>query len=574
MSSSSLGQAVRTHEKAIWLFMILLVAAWVRLAGLDFQSYWYDELFSAYISNPDHPFGRVVRLTLEDVHPPFFQLMMWFSYKLFGYTEWAGRFPSAIAGVLTVAVIYLLGRVLFNKRAGLYAAALAVFNFYFVYYAQEARSYAFLYFFSSLSFLYFVRALRSDSKWNLFAYIAATLALLYTHYFGFVLLIAQGLCALCYLQRTGWNNRKLITRGIIAAVVVIALISPMIPFILGDAAREEFWIPQPGPGFLYEYFLAYTGTLVVTSMLSLLLLAGVAGLGVAGTNNWSRTAVLMLLIWILVGYLLPWARGLVGQPVITDRNTIMLLPAIFVLAGFGLTLLPGIWVQRTFGAVIVLQSAWYLVVENEYYSAITKSQFRETATAMVQFEPELPVYTLKINDTKYNVYFIQQGSGLRAADASEVPPMLEAGTAPALFWMADGHGRVFDPSVPEGFGLIETGRYRYKGTVAALLVNPDEVTLVSFATADNGDEFVSPEISVQGATHLLVALDPAVRENISGQAVLKVVTGDGSLVAESVRDIGSMSALFSVGELMDDARFRVSVPGDGPPPQAWLVTLP
>ena len=68
--------------------------------------------------------------------------------------------------------------------------------------------------------------------------------LLYTHYFGFVLFVAQGLCALCFLQRNGWADRALIIRGLVAAAVIVLLVSPMFPYMLGDAAREvEFHLP-------------------------------------------------------------------------------------------------------------------------------------------------------------------------------------------------------------------------------------------------------------------------------------------------------------------------------------------
>jgi len=160
---------MRRHETAWWLTLILVVAAWLRLRGLDFRSYWYDELFSAYISNPAHDYRTVIGLTLNDVHPPFYQLMMWLSYKAFGYTEWAGRFPSAVAGVLAVAGIYMLGAELFTRRAGLYAAALAALNYDLLSYAQEARSYAFLYCLCTFSFVFFVRALRTHSKASLCA---------------------------------------------------------------------------------------------------------------------------------------------------------------------------------------------------------------------------------------------------------------------------------------------------------------------------------------------------------------------------------------------------------------------
>ncbi len=142
--------------------------------------------------------GEVIRLTLADVHPPFYQLMMWLSYRVFGYTEWAGRLPSVLAGIATIPAIFLLARELFDSRTGLYAAALAAPNYYLVYYAQEARSYAFLYLLCCLSFLFFIYALRRNSWVWVFAYVGATVALVYTHYFGFILLVAEGLALLAY----------------------------------------------------------------------------------------------------------------------------------------------------------------------------------------------------------------------------------------------------------------------------------------------------------------------------------------------------------------------------------------
>ena len=96
------GQLYRDNSAAIWLFLIVLLAAALRLNGLTFQSYWYDELFSAHISNPGNSIFELVELTLADVHPPFFQLSMWGSYKFLGYTEWAGRLPSMLAGILAI----------------------------------------------------------------------------------------------------------------------------------------------------------------------------------------------------------------------------------------------------------------------------------------------------------------------------------------------------------------------------------------------------------------------------------------------------------------------------------------
>ena len=84
---------LRRNEHWLWLLLIVVLAVVVRVNGFTLQGYWYDELFSAHISKPDHSLSKVVELTLADVHPPLFQIVMWWSYRLFGYNEIAGRLP-------------------------------------------------------------------------------------------------------------------------------------------------------------------------------------------------------------------------------------------------------------------------------------------------------------------------------------------------------------------------------------------------------------------------------------------------------------------------------------------------
>ena len=54
------------------------------------------------------------------------------SYKAFGVNETAARLPSAVFGLLGVIAIYLLGKLLFNKRAGLLSAVILAANVEYV----------------------------------------------------------------------------------------------------------------------------------------------------------------------------------------------------------------------------------------------------------------------------------------------------------------------------------------------------------------------------------------------------------------------------------------------------------
>lgn len=63
--------------------------------------------------------------------PSFFSFIQSLSIRLFGETTEALRIPSAIAGALTVAAVYLCGKAMFSERAGRFAAlALAALHFH------------------------------------------------------------------------------------------------------------------------------------------------------------------------------------------------------------------------------------------------------------------------------------------------------------------------------------------------------------------------------------------------------------------------------------------------------------
>ena len=65
--------------------------------------------------------------------------------------EWTLRFPSVVFGVLTVPLMWAVGRRLMGRGAGVAAAWLTAVHPLYVYYAQEARMYTQLVFLSILA---------------------------------------------------------------------------------------------------------------------------------------------------------------------------------------------------------------------------------------------------------------------------------------------------------------------------------------------------------------------------------------------------------------------------------------
>ena len=151
-------------------------------------------------------------LQYGDRHPPLHHLALWLTVKGFGDGELAVRLPSLIAGTLVIPALYLLGRELFDRRTGLIAAAFVTVSPLLIWYAQEARMYAFVTLFGVLALWTQLRVIRDGAVVNWAAYILATSALLWSHYFGLLLIGVQQLMFMGVIiqrRRAGEADRAL-----------------------------------------------------------------------------------------------------------------------------------------------------------------------------------------------------------------------------------------------------------------------------------------------------------------------------------------------------------------------------
>src|SRR3954463_14936026 len=157
----SLAEVARTRSRAFWVVAgLVALGAGLRFATLGVQSYHHDEIVTA---------SRVLRVGFghamdavgfSESAPPLYYALAWIWTQITGTGPGGLRSLSAIAGVATIPVAYLIGCELRERRTGLVAAALVAVNPMLIWYSQEARAYALLALFCALSLLYCVRALR------------------------------------------------------------------------------------------------------------------------------------------------------------------------------------------------------------------------------------------------------------------------------------------------------------------------------------------------------------------------------------------------------------------------------
>lgn len=362
------------HFIQLVVILLTFLAFGLRLYHVDHFSFWQDEsltpLRAAY-AIPEILSNRIViqEAVTQDTHPPLYFLLIHFTRLLFGESDFAYRYPSVLASVLTIPLLFQFGRKLLGTRAGLLAAFLAAINPLQVWYAQEARMYAFLLLLTTAASYALWRALSGGSsrRWFPIYFLFAALSFL-THYTAIFLIAAHFLFWAWLLL--GRRQRRLL---LIGGGVILLLILPFLPF----------FIPRllSGPETNYTYVsplimlqdiahgFGMGSSVVFKRPLIKVLDLGVALLLVAGAffareeeTGWKvRSFLLVYLFAVVVGL----ALGSLVKPMYQGiRHIFISATPFFLLLARGVTLLPRRWLVVP--ALAILMAGPVISLNNLY----------------------------------------------------------------------------------------------------------------------------------------------------------------------------------------------------------------
>jgi mannosyltransferase len=190
----------------IAIIAIIALAFALRIYRLDHQSIWYDEGVSVYYSSQS--LKDLIAGVSADNHPPLHSLTLHFWLKLASQSEFSVRFLSLISGVLSVPLLFKLGRELFGQRMGSLAAFLLSISPFHVWFSQEARMYTLAALLSLSSVYTFILLLRKEtgsarhSLWP--SYVITSALGLYTHFYVAFIILFENIAFLAQwiLKRT------------------------------------------------------------------------------------------------------------------------------------------------------------------------------------------------------------------------------------------------------------------------------------------------------------------------------------------------------------------------------------
>ncbi|MGA9350830.1 MAG: glycosyltransferase family 39 protein [Anaerolineae bacterium] len=227
----------------IVLLVLLLTAFALRLYRLDHQELWGDEAHSAYVSKLPLPSTISPR---TETNPPLYHLLLYFWVKLTGSSVFALRFLSLVLGLLTVPLVYRLAWLAFGELVGLLAALLCALSPFQVYYSQEARMYALAAFFTTLSMFLLARIVSSARPRGLWiAYLLATAAAIFTHYYALFVVVAQNAILIALWRRNGRGLRRWLAVQATLVLSYLPWVLAQRSFLTGKASArfDELTLP-------------------------------------------------------------------------------------------------------------------------------------------------------------------------------------------------------------------------------------------------------------------------------------------------------------------------------------------
>jgi mannosyltransferase len=195
--------SLRCDLRVACAFALILFAFLLRIHNLGAQSLWYDE-GNSYVQ-ATRSFSEIAVNAARDIHPPGYYWLLAAWRALAGETEFALRFPSALASLLTVVVAFAIGKRLYGVGAGLLASVFVTLNTFSLYYAQETRMYAPLALWGAAGMWTLILLLDKPTRRRALALGLINAAGLWTQYAYPFFMLVQGVVVVAWLltQRRG-----------------------------------------------------------------------------------------------------------------------------------------------------------------------------------------------------------------------------------------------------------------------------------------------------------------------------------------------------------------------------------
>ncbi len=223
------------------LFIIILIGFAFRLWFLDKpEGLWNDEYVSWHIASQTD-WTIFWQKVYENCHMPlyYFYLKIWM--LLFSDTDTSLRWSSILPSILSILIMFFIGKELKNKTLGLYCATFTAISSFLIYFGQEVRLYSLIFLITSCIVYYFIKSLKEPETPNIILFYSSNIVLILTHTLGIIFSFFNILLFLFYQKNQNQIQKKLTIKSIILVIFTIIISSSLLFTIATSKNLSQFW---------------------------------------------------------------------------------------------------------------------------------------------------------------------------------------------------------------------------------------------------------------------------------------------------------------------------------------------
>jgi 4-amino-4-deoxy-L-arabinose transferase-like glycosyltransferase len=317
-----MNKRIKISWDTIWLIPLLIFAVnfILKLIYLDRRDIANDEPFTIFWAQAG--LKDIFRMLPTENNPPFHFFLMHFWIKLFGISALSVRFPSLLFSSFTAVIIFLIGKRFYSIFTGISAALIFTFSTMQVYFSHEARVYPLFALLTAISLYIFLIIREKPERKQLYVFLFLTnFILIYSHYFGFFVLLIELISTLITKQR-----RQLIMPMFVLMSGLALSYLPVIYIFLqrfSVSTSAGTWVKAPGLGQFYGFLNLFLNSRVnMAILLLMLIIEGVFLLKrkaiIIALKNMAEETTIIIFLWFFIPYTIMFLASF-KAPMFIDR---------------------------------------------------------------------------------------------------------------------------------------------------------------------------------------------------------------------------------------------------------------
>ena len=316
------------------LFLIFIFGVLLRYKGLNFDSFWIDEIFSFWVADPSLDLKATLdRSNTVEGTTPLFNLILKTYYSVFGYEVKLSRYLPFTFSCLTLLSSTYLMSLICKNRSIIFFLFLVSSNIFLIRYSQELRVYSMLAFFSSLSIIYFYKIIDTQKnynkiKLNILFFFLTTIITSVSHPLALILPITYTFFSFFYFIFYKFKFK------ILNFTLVLVFLFSFFYYSFFFQFNPDFisWIPQVKLKFFSNlFFSSFFGSRIMGLIYLFTLLFLIIKLNKIVFLN---KKILFLIFLFILTYALPIIFGFMFYPIIGARYLIFIIIPIIALISF------------------------------------------------------------------------------------------------------------------------------------------------------------------------------------------------------------------------------------------------